>query len=75
MKKEIIYVDRYKEKDVNDLLGEIFWLMSNYSKNNGDIPKEVKMTPKQYYSIRNHKADLFKENDKAFYILCMKVVL
>lgn len=75
MKKEIIYVDRYKEKNVNDLLSEIFWLMSNYSKNYGDIPKEVKMTTKQYYSIRNHKADLFKEKDKAFYILCMKVVL
>jgi len=75
MKKEIIYVDRYKEKNVNDLLDEIFWLMSNYSKNYGDIPKEVKMTTKQYYSIRNHKADLFKEKDKAFYILGMRVVL
>ena len=75
MKKEIIYVDRYKEKNVNDLLGEIFWLMSNYSKNYGDIPKEVKMTTKQYYKIREYKEDLIKKKDKEYYILCMRVVL
>lgn len=75
MKKETIFVDRYKEKNVNDLLGEIFWLMSNYSRNYGDIPKEVKMTAKQYYKIREHKEDLIKEKDKEYYILCMKVVL
>ena len=75
MKKEIVYVDRYKEKNVNDLLGEIFWLMNNYSRNYGDIPKEVKMTAKQYYSIRDYKSDLFKEVDKQYYILGMRVVL
>lgn len=75
MKKEIIFVDRYEEKNVNDLLGEIFWLMNNYSRNYGDIPKEVKMTAKQYYSIRDYKEDLIKEKDKEYYILCMRVVL
>lgn len=75
MKKEIVYVDRYEEKNVNDLLGEIFWLMSNYSRFNGDIPKGVKMTAKQYYEIRDYKEDLFKEVDKQYYILGMRVVL
>lgn len=75
MKKDIIYVDRYDYKDINDLLGEIFRLVSNYSRYNGDIPKGVKMTAKQYYSIRDYKEDLFKEVDKQYYILGMRVVL
>ena len=75
MKKEIIYVDRYDYKNINDLLGEIFKQMSNYSRYNGNIPKEVRMTAKEYYAIREYKADLFKERDGNYYILCMKVVL
>lgn len=75
MKKEIVYVDRYDYKDVNDLLGEIFKVMSNYNRFNGGMPAEVKMTAKQYYAIKEYKADLFKEKDKSYYILGMKVVL
>lgn len=75
MKKEIVYVDKYDCKDVNDLLGEIFRVMSNYNRFNGGMPAEVKMTAKQYYAIRKYKDDLFRERDKEYYILGMKVVL
>ena len=75
MKKEIVYVDRYDYKDVNDLLGEIFRVMSNYNRFNGGMPECVKMTAKQYYAIRQYKDDLFRERDKEYYILGMKVVL
>lgn len=74
-KKEIIYVDRYKQKDTNDLLGEIFRLASNYNRFNNRMPEAVKMTAKQYYEIRDYKSDLFKEVDKQYYIFGMKVVL
>lgn len=75
MKKDIIYVDRYEQKDTNDLLGEIFRLASNYNRFNNKMPEAVKMTAKQYYEIRNYKSDLFKEMDKQYYILGMRVVL
>lgn len=75
MKKEIIYVDRYEQKDTNDLLNEIFRLASNYNRFNNKMPEAVKMTAKQYYSIRDYKEDLFKEVDKQYYILGMRVVL
>lgn len=73
MKKDIIYVDTYDYKDINDLLGEIFKQMSNYNRFNNKIPEAVKMTPKQYYAIRNHKCDVFKEVNKKYYILGMRV--
>lgn len=75
MNREIVYVDRYDYKDVNDLLGEIFRQMSNYNRFNNKMPEAVKMTAKQYYEIRNYKSDLFKEVDKQYYILGMRVVL
>ena len=75
MKKEIIYVDRYEQKNTNDLLSEIFRLASNYNRFNNKMPEAVKMTAKQYYEIRDYKEDLFKEVDKHYYILGMRVVL
>lgn len=75
MKKETIYVDRYDYKNENDLLEEIFKQMSNFQRYNGYMPQNVRMTEKEYYAIRNYKADLFRYKNGGYYILCMKVVL
>lgn len=75
MKKDIIYVDRYEQKNIIDLLDKIIKLATNYNRINNKMPEAVKMTAKQYYEIRNYKSDLFKEVDKQYYILGMRVVL
>lgn len=73
--EDTIYVDRYDYKNVNDLLGEIMRKFSGYNYHNGRVPECIKMTAKEYYAIRDYKEDLFREKDKDYYILGMKVVL
>lgn len=75
MDKNIIYVDRYDYKNVNDLLNEILSKMIGYNRVNGNIPECVRMTVKQYYNIRKYKDDLIEYKNGNYYILCMKVVI
>ena len=73
--KEILELDNYKYKDVNQLLNEIMRKAETFIRWNGYLPESLRLNVNQYYDIRGYKPELIKKIDyDGYYILGMRVV-
>lgn len=77
--KEIVFVDRFENKDTSSLLNEILRKTEIFVRFNDSYPKKVKMTYNQYKEILKNRPSVIKcieeDYEKNYYILRMKIIL
>lgn len=72
---DVMEIDTYKYKNVNQLLNQIMRKAETFIRLNGYLPKCLRLNVNQYYDIKGFNPDLIKKVDyEGYYILGMKVV-